>query len=428
MLPIQDAVRRCLAHALAPVAEDVLLHDALGRVLFEDVLAPVALPPWHNSAMDGYAVHLDPTDDPDVPAGSCTMPSEGAVVVGPLPVVDTVPAGHAPSRPLGPGEAARVFTGAPLPDGTTAVVMQEETDRGTDAVGLTRRPTLGENIRRAGEDVTVGQRLMRAGDTLTAGRIGLLAAVGVTQVSVARRPRVAIVSTGDEVVPGGQPLGPGQIYSSNTAQLRALIVQAGGIPVDCGIARDTRQSLRAAYAEALKADLIVSTGGVSVGDFDLVRDAMAEHGAEMTFWKVRMKPGKPLAFGVIGGTPTFGLPGNPVSCFVGFLVYVRPVLRKSLGDPRPHLPVVPAILDTPLRKKLGRTDLQRVVLHRDARGTLHARSAGGQGSHVLSTLASAQGLAVLPWDSRGASAGDTVPVMVFEPGELTAAACALGDV
>jgi len=414
MLTIRDALDRCLTFTPPTRVETVPLVDSGGRVLAADVLAPLDLPPWDNSAMDGYALGASGATD-----STCDEPLEGNYTVGPLPVVEVIPAGHAPQRALGPGEAARIFTGAPVPAGATAVVMQEETDRGEQTVRLRARPRPGANIRRAGEDVSVGDVVARRGETLTAARIGLLSALGLVEVEVAVRPTVAIVSTGDEVIEPGSPLGPGQIYSSNTAQLMHLIVEAGGIPVDCGIAPDTLEGVRAAFQRALQADIILTTGGVSVGDFDVVRDAMADLGAEMTFWKVRMKPGKPLAYGVIGGVPSFGLPGNPVSCFVNFLVFVRPVLRASLGDRTPHLPVWTATLDTPLRKRPGRADLQRVALHWGDDHQLHASSAGLQGSHVLSTLSAAQGLALLEPDSSGQAAGDSIPVMVFDPGALT---------
>ena len=416
MLSIRDALSRCLAHTLPVHPETVAVDDALGRVLAEDVHARVHLPPWDNSAMDGYAVGPLPEAPSAGSPDCCGSPSEAEFVAGPLPVVEVIPAGHSPQRRLGPGEAARIFTGAPVPEGAVAVVMQEETDLGTDSVRLRRVPRPGDHIRRAGEDVQTGDVLLKAGQSLTPAMLGLLNAVGAAEVVVARRPRVAIVSTGDEVVPAGRPLEPGQIYSSNTASLSALVTRAGGIPVDCGIAPDTMDGMRAAFSRALEADLILTTGGVSVGDFDVVREAMAEQGAEMTFWKVRIKPGKPLAYGVIGGVPTFGLPGNPVSCFVNFLVFVRPVLRSSLGDSTPHLPVWPATLTTDLRKKPGRSDFQRVSLSYSAEGRLQAASAGLQGSHVMSGLSNAQGLALLGPDERGRLAGDTVPVMVFDMG------------
>ncbi|HCH62424.1 MAG TPA: molybdopterin molybdenumtransferase MoeA, partial [Deltaproteobacteria bacterium] len=298
MLAIRDALDRCLHYTLPVAPETLPLASAGARVLAADVQAPVGLPPWDNSAMDGYALGSAGADE-----SSCDAPEAGGFTVGPLPVVEIIPAGHAPARVLQPGEAARIFTGAPVPKGAVSVVMQEETDRGVEHVRLRAHPRLGANIRRAGEDVSKGDIVARKGEVLTAARIGLLAALGLSEVTVARKPRVAIVSTGDEVVPAGVPLGPGQIYSSNTAQLMRLIEESGGIPVDCGIAPDTLEGVRAAFVRALDSDLIVTTGGVSVGDFDVVRDAMADLGAEMTFWKVRIKPGKPLAHGVIGGVP-----------------------------------------------------------------------------------------------------------------------------
>ena len=413
MLAIRDALDRCLQYTLAVHPETIPLAAAGARILAADVCAPVGLPPWDNSAMDGYALGRAGVDE-----SSCDAPSTDDYTVGPLPVVEVIPAGYAPQQTLQPGEAARIFTGAPVPEGAVSVVIQEETDRGVDQVRLRSLPRPGANIRRAGEDVSQGDVVARRGEVLTAARLGLLAALGLSEVTVARKPRVAIVSTGDEVIPAGTPLGPGQIYSSNTAQLARLIEESGGIPVDCGIAPDTLEGVRAAFLRALDADLIVTTGGVSVGDFDVVREAMADLGAEMTFWKVRIKPGKPLAHGVIGGVPCFGLPGNPVSCFVNFLAFVRPVIRASLGAQKPHLPVWKAILDTPLRKRAGRADFQRVHIHWGDDHQLHATSAGPQGSHVLSTLSRAEALALLEPESSGAAVGDRIPVMVFEPGEL----------
>jgi molybdopterin molybdotransferase len=264
-----------------------------------------------------------------------------------------------------------------------------------------------------GEDVSAGDIVVNEGCSLTPAAVGLCAAVGRAHVLVARRPRVGLISTGDEIVPPGQPLGPGQIYSSNTHALAGLVLSAGAIPVDCGIAPDRVSETRAAFTKASECDLIISTGGVSVGDFDVVRQAMHELGAQMQFWKVRIKPGKPLAFGVIGGTPAFGLPGNPVSCQVGFLQFVRPWLRMAMGDPSPFLPVVQATLAQPVFKRAGRAELSRVVLHHKGDGW-EATLAGTQGSGNQVSMVSANGLMLLSEETTQLQKGTIVSVQVFE--------------
>jgi molybdopterin molybdotransferase len=419
MLKIEDALARVLSIDLPIRTETVPLQDALGRVLAEPVISMAAIPPWDNAAMDGYALRAADTaldaarssaPQPDCDGGEPGPP--GAV----LRVVETIPAGGAPTRTLGRGEAARIFTGAPVPPGADTVVMQENSEALADGrVRILGAATEGRHIRREGESVRPGDTVLPAGRTLGASDLGLVAAIGQSQVVAARRPVVALLGTGDELVPPGQALGPGQIWASNTAALAGLVIAAGGVPIDCGIARDDLEGTRAAFRRALDhgPDLLVSTGGVSVGDFDVVKEAMAGEGAEMGFWKVRMKPGKPLAFGVIGGVPTFGLPGNPVSCVVNFLQFVRPVLRRALGDPDPHLPVLDAVLEEPLRKRAGRNELVRVTL--DWRGgRLYARSTGSQGSARIRGMADAHGFVLLDAHATHASAGDTVPVQVFD--------------
>lgn len=423
MVTVEDALARVLAVELPVRTETVGLPDALGRVLAEPVVSLVALPPWDNSAMDGYAVRASDTrldgtrsSPPQADCDGGTAGAPGAT----LEVVETIPAGGAPTRVVGPGHAARIFTGAPLPSGADAVVMQENVE--TVAPGRVRvrgAASPGQHIRRAGEAVRPGDTVLPAGRTLTAPDLGLVAALGQSQVSVARRPVVAILATGDELVSPGQPLGPGQIWSSNSAALAGLVLGAGAVPVDCGVAPDDLDGTRAAFRRALahQPDLLVSTGGVSVGDFDVVKEAMADEGAEMRFWKVRMKPGKPLAFGVIGGVPAFGLPGNPVSCVVNFLQFVRPVVRRALGDPSPHLPVLDAVLEEPVRKRAGRNELVRVRLDWRA-GRLYARSTGDQGSGRIRGLSDAHGFLLLDAHATSASAGDTVAVQVYDTGFL----------
>lgn len=420
MLTVEDALARVLSVEIPVRTETVVLPDALGRVLAEPVLSLVELPPWDNAAMDGYALRAADTALRDAhgapPQPGCDggeRGEPGAV----LRIVDTIPAGGVSAQTLQPGEAARIFTGAPMPAGADTVVMQENTERLDDGrVRIFGVASLGRHIRRAGEAVRPGDTVLAAGRTLTPSDLGLIAALGQSRVAVARRPVVALLATGDELVPPGQPLGPGQIWSSNTAALAGLVLAGGGVPVDCGVAPDDLEGTRAAFRRALdhEPDLLVSTGGVSVGDFDVVKEALADEGADMRFWKVRMKPGKPLAFGVIGGVPAFGLPGNPVSCVVNFLQFVRPLLRRALGDPSPHLPVVDATLEDPIKKRAGRNELVRVRLAWRG-GRLYARSTGSQGSARIRGLSDAHGFLLLGAQATHAAAGDVLPVQIYDP-------------
>ena len=401
MLSVEAALARILARVPANGSERVDLLQAYDRVLAEDVHAPLELPPWPGSAMDGYAVRAA-----DVP--------------GELRVLETVHAGRVPTVPVTPGTATRIMTGAPVPDGADAVVMVEDTvsgdvdgPEGTATVRVQVAIAAGTHIRPRGSEVARGSRVLERGRRLTGGALGVLAAVGVPSVRVALRPRVAILSTGDEIVEPGFPLGPGQIWSSNSYALAGLVQEAGGVPVVLGTVADDPASLERAFAAALQCDLVVSTGGVSVGDADHVKAVLARLGCEMDFWRVSMKPGKPLAFGVLDGTPILGLPGNPVSCMVNFLQFVRPVLRTMLGDPRPFLPVVEAEMAAPWRRKqAGRPELVRVRLERHE-GRVLARSAGGQGSAHLVGMADGHGFALLDADAKELSG--TVRVQVFDP-------------
>ena len=400
MLTIEQALERCLAAALPVVAERVAVANALGRVLAYDVIAPVDLPPWDNSAMDGFAVRSHEA-------------TRGAI----LEVGETIAAGAVARNALPTRAAIRIMTGAPLPADADAIVMVEDTSIEGSQVRIGVDVRAGEHVRRRGEDVRTGSTAVASGETLSAARIGLCAALGLVDVSCARRPTVAIVSTGDEIAAAGTPLGPGQIYSSNNAMLAALVATSGAAPIDCGVARDDRDAIRATFERAAAADLIVTTGGVSVGDFDLVKDVLGE---QIEFWKVRMKPGKPLAVGRFAGRPFFGLPGNPVSAFVNFHEFVRPVIRRSLGDPRPFLPVLDAVLDTEIKKGAGREELVRVALSW-IDGRLHARATTrGQGSHMLTSIAGAHGFALVAADCTRVEAGETIAVQIFDPTFLKA--------
>lgn len=395
MLTVHQALKRVLTAASPMPAERVPLQTARGRVLAEDVASPRDVPPWDNSAMDGFAVCRADFGDG----------------VAELAVLETIGAGAVPTVAVAPGSCSRIMTGAPMPPGADAVVMIEDSeDLGGDRVRLSDRPRDRQHVRPRGGDVGDGEIVLRAGHVLDAAAVGMLSALGIPSVMVAQRPLVAVLSTGDEVVEVGWPLEPGQIYSSNTLSLMGLIEAAGCIPMHCGIAPDDEAGLRAALARCLRADLVLTTGGVSVGDFDHVKDAFD---GSLDFWKVRMKPGKPLAFGRIGGRPAVGLPGNPVSCMVGFLQFVRPVLRTMLGDPRPYLPVLDATLVDDLRKKPGRVHFVRVRLAWGAEG-LEARSTGTQSSGVLRSMVDADGFAVLPAADGDVAAGTRVPVQVLD--------------
>lgn len=417
MLTVEQALDRCLAASLPLRTERIAAAAASGRVLAADIVAPAPLPPWDNSAMDGYAVRSADLAEGG-PAGTCDHPAADGPGVE-LQVRETIAAGTVGQHAVRPGSCARIMTGAPLPEGADAVVMREDA---TVLPGIPERVLLrggarpGQHVRPRGEELMPGDLVLRAGTTLGPGHVGLLAHLGLDRVEVARRPLVAVVSTGDELVAPGLPLGPGQIHASNGQALCAWIEAAGARALDCGVAPDTLEGTRAAFRRALDAgcDLLLSSGGVSVGDFDFVKEALGGVGAAMDFWKVAVKPGKPLAFGTIGGVPAFGLPGNPVSCQVEFLLFVRPLLRRSMGDPRPFLPVLDATFVEGFRKSAGRAELVRVRLSFDDGGRLVARSTGDQGSSMGSSMAHAHGFALIARDSRGVPPGATVPVQVFD--------------
>jgi molybdopterin molybdotransferase len=401
LLPVPDAVQQIVATARSCGAEACELIEALGRVLASDVHAPVDVPPWHNSAMDGFAVRAADTSEQGVR----------------LRINESVRAGQAPVLPVLPGTATVVMTGAPVPEGADAVVIVEHSDGArAGEVRLTGRVEVGENVRRRGSDLARGARVLVAGEVLNPASLGLLASLGLSEVTVARRPRVAVLSTGDELRAPGDALLPGTIYASNDVTLGALVREAGAA-LDLRLhAPDRLDALTEALERCLQADVVLTTGGVSVGDHDHVKAAMEAVGARLQLWKVKMKPGKPLAFGLVERdgrqVPIFGLPGNPVSCFVNFLQFVRPWLRVAMGDPAPYLPVVGCVAGEPMKDKPGRARLERVELHEAAHGWV-ARRSGSQSSGVLSAVARAHGLLLVDADEAGPDAGDPVRVQLF---------------
>ncbi len=413
LLPLEEALERILDGVLPLSAESLPLSAALGRVLSEEASALLTVPPWDNSAMDGFAVRAA-----DVATASTDAPVT-------LRVIGEVAAGHEPTQRVEPGTAMRVLTGAMLPPGADAVVQVEDTDAAEGVAELP--PTVevraavreGRHIRRAGSDMRRGDVLLRAGTHIGPAAIAVLAASGHARVNVHRRPRVAIVATGDELTPIGEPLGPASIPDSNSESIAAQVVAAGAEPVRLGIVVDDPDAIRERLLEGvLAADVLIVTGGVSVGAHDVVKEVFADIG-RLDLWRVAIQPGKPLAYGSAprpdgGQCLLFGLPGNPVSSFVTFELFVRPVLRRLRGGPGDGGRLtVQATLTEPITKSAGRRAFVRVQLRPDpdAAGRYLAHLAGGQGSHVLTALAIADGLAIIPESAAVAPAGTHVEVI-----------------
>ncbi|MEE8270774.1 MAG: gephyrin-like molybdotransferase Glp [Alphaproteobacteria bacterium] len=400
MISVEEARRRVLAAFTALPAETVALSSALGRVLAADVAARITQPWAAVSAMDGYAVRAEDVADPPV-----TLTRIGAV-----------PAGASHDGVVGRGECVRIFTGAPLPDGTDTIVIQEDASADGGRVTVREGAARGAYVRPAGLDFAAGDVLLTAGRTLTARDIGLAAAMNVPWLRVHRRPRVAILATGDEIVMPGDPVGPNQIVSSNGLALSALVEAEGGLPLNLGIALDERESLTAMAAGAVGADLLLTTGGASVGEHDLIRDVLGDQGLELEFWKIAMRPGKPLMFGRIGPTPLLGLPGNPVSSMVCGLLFARPILRALQGVAEPEPPTATASLGRDLPRNDRRQDYLRSRLERDSAGRPTATPFDLQDSSMMSRLAHADCLVVRPPQAPPARKGDTVEIVTFAAG------------
>jgi molybdopterin molybdotransferase len=400
MLSVDDARERILA-AFSPLpAVDVPLLDALDLILAEDVIAGEDVPPFRNSAMDGYAVRSVDTQGATVDTGVS------------LRVIADLAAGYPAEVTIGPGTAARIMTGAPMPAGADAVVRFEETDEAEAAVApaisrlVTIRKTIQpeENVRFPGEDLRAGDVTIPAGTRLRPAEIGVLAAVNRANAPVHRRPNVAILSTGDEVIDLGPRLRPGQIRNSNSYLLAAMVKQFGGVPHLFGIATDTLDDLSARLRACCEMDMIVTSGGVSLGDYDMVKDVLQAEG-EIAIWQVRMKPGKPLAFGRIGATPVLGLPGNPVAAAVSFAQFGRAAILKMLGWREPVVPTVTATLTERLDNRGRRRHFVRAQLEPGKNGEYFVRPAGEQGAGVLSSLARANGLLIIPEEYQVAEPG-----------------------
>jgi molybdopterin molybdotransferase len=406
MLSVAEALARITA-AFAPLpAETVGLTGALGRVLAEDVAARMTQPPKDVSAMDGYAVRAA-----DVAQVTADAPAR-------LDVIGRVPAGGEFEGTVGPGQALRIFTGAPVPKGADAIVIQEDTERDGDVVMVKESAPPGHYIRPAGLDFRTGEVGLAAGRLLTARDVGLAAAMDRPWLSVHRRPRVALLATGDEVVLPGEPRGPTQIVSSNGFSLAAFVEACGGQPIHLGIAPDDTAALKALVAGARGADLLVTTGGVSVGEHDLIREVLGEQGLEMDFWRIAMRPGKPLLFGRIGATPVLGLPGNPVSSLVCATLFLRPAIAVMLGRDMAGAAPETAILGSGLGANDKRQDYLRARIEIDREGRRVAWPFERQDSSMLATLAQADCLVVRAPHAPAAEAGEAVEIVPLSGGVL----------
>jgi molybdopterin molybdotransferase len=396
-------VREVILAGLVPLGtETVGLAEAGGRVLAEPIRAERSIPPLANSAMDGYALRA--ADAERLPAS--------------LPVVAHIAAGPRRELALAPGQAARIFTGAPLPEGADAVVMQEHTRRSGERVEIEQPVKPGDHIRSAGSDVRAGELVMEPGARLRPAHLGMLAALGRSHVSVAARPRVAVLATGDELVEPDRLRDDGRIASSNSYSLCAALREAGAEPHYLGIVRDDPPALQAAFEAALRFDAVISTGGVSVGDHDWIAEILARLGARRRLWRIRMKPGAPLAFTQAGRTPVFGLPGNPVSSLVTFEQFVRPALLSMAGQRACYRPVSSALLAEDYRKPAGRLHFVRVRTERRG-GRLYAIPSGDQGSAVLLSLLRADALAIVPEAATHLPAGSEVRVQWLHRDDLS---------
>ena len=403
MLQVEEAQQRVLAEVTPLEAEDVPLYEALGRVLAEDVAANRDVPQADNTAMDGYAVRAS---DVETASGNREVT---------LAVVEDLPAGRVATKAVGAGEAIRIMTGAPMPEGADAVVPVEMTDAGSEQVTVHRGVRAGANIRRRGEDMMSGSIVLPRGSRIGAAELGVLATVQKPVVSVSRRPEIAVLSTGDEVIDLSASPEPGKVVNSNSWSLSALVTEAGAIPRPMGIVPDDSDATIRAIESAASSDMIISSGGVSAGAYDFVKDALDALGAETKFWQVAMKPGRPIVLSKVRGKLYFGLPGNPVSCMVSFLLFIGPAIRTAMGQTAEIFPpTVMVRLSEGLKSRGDRRAYQRVkVVSRD--GALVALPMRAQGSGVSTSMVGANGFAVMDAGVTFAEAGSMIPAVLFGP-------------
>ena len=404
MFTVSDAVARIVAGIEPLSVERVALLDALGRVLATPVVSPLTLPAWDNSAMDGYALRAS-----DVDGATAEKPVS-------LTVLETVAAGAFPSRVVEAGTCTRIMTGAPLPEGVDTVIRLEDTDGGTERVSIRSDRDAGRNVRHRGEDITTGTQVLARGQPIGAAQIGVLASVGASSVDVYRQPRVAFFGSGDEIVDldrFSEALDGKKIVTSNSYTLHSLIRLNGGIPVNLGVARDDPADIRARIDRAAGCDLLITSAGISAGEFDYLRPVLAEAGVTLDVWKVRMRPGAPLGFGWLGKMPWIGLPGNPVSTMVTFELFVRPVLRRMLGHTRLFRRPLPVTLEEPVKIGAALTHFLRAIVTVKPDGTLSARLTGPQGSGILTSMSVANALLVIPQERPRIEAGEVVNAILL---------------
>lgn len=410
MIPFERALKIILDDMPALDSEVVRLTDSLGRIAARTIYSPSAVPAFDNSAMDGYALRCA-----DTRGASRKAPKA-------LEVIAEIKAGSLSGRRIKNNQAMRIMTGAVMPRGTDGVVMVEDTRKiknskfkieKRELVGITTEIGRGKNVRYAGEDIKKGEPVIKKGTLLTPSHLGILASVGIADVTVSKKPRVAILVTGDEIVEVADKLKKGQLHNSNTYTLCGQVIKSGGVPKNLGIAKDSIAQLEKKIRCGLHCDMILTSGGVSVGDYDFVRDVLIKIGARIRFWKVAMRPGKPLAFARIGTIPVFGLPGNPVSGMVCFELFVRPAIAKMLGHNHDNQKEAEAILEEDITKKQGLRYLLRANTYWK-NGAYHTKTTGPQGSGILKSMALANSLIILPEDREGYNKGNKVRVRFLE--------------